>query len=152
MSNSPRPSTLGFMSCVREPSPDETKTNKKKFWNPKRWFKRKGSSKSDAHNKDNLEGCDTPSGTSRCRSLSHISVDSDPKNYSANTVLSVSHDSVFHSEPHLVEPRLQQTKSLESQTDARKSRTKIEQNLLQVVDYYLYLIYFIIMYILYFIC
>ncbi|XP_064214987.1 titin homolog isoform X3 [Tribolium castaneum] len=96
---------LSLMSCVRESSPlqdfeppdtEKNAATKKKFWNPKKWFKRKNKPAEDASvevivDKDVL----------RSRSTSELSITEEQtrrrSGSSMHPGLSVSHDSVFHS-------------------------------------------------------
>lgn len=107
---------LSLMSCVRESSPrqdfdavdsEKIVTSKRRFWNPKKWFKRKHKVSDDAL----ASGLGSGDGSSmeignealRSRSTSELSVtDEQSRRRSAASIqqgLSVSHDSVFHS-PH----------------------------------------------------
>uniref|UniRef100_A0A1Y1N0S0 DUF4592 domain-containing protein n=1 Tax=Photinus pyralis TaxID=7054 RepID=A0A1Y1N0S0_PHOPY len=101
---------LSLMSCVRESSPqesipdidnDKTIASKKKFWNPRKWFKRK-TSKASEDSIPTIDNSDTvTSETLRSRSTSEISETDDAQKRRSGTPmhpgLSVSHDSIFHS-------------------------------------------------------
>ncbi|XP_065158681.1 uncharacterized protein [Atheta coriaria] len=100
---------LSLMSCVRESSPpqdtgseyepEKNVSTKKKFWNPRKWFKRK-SNKVVEEAPNSLTETNQ---TLRSRSTSELSVAEDQTRRRSGTPmhpgLSVSHDSVFHS-PH----------------------------------------------------
>ncbi|XP_076252506.1 uncharacterized protein LOC143191377 isoform X15 [Rhynchophorus ferrugineus] len=108
--------SLNLMSCVRESSPlqdyeadvDKNVVSKRKFWNPKKWFRKKQKT-SDEHM---THGSHIPHSQqehrdvegARSRSTDELSTDEEPSR-SSNEVrnsssmhpgLSVSHDSVFH--------------------------------------------------------
>jgi hypothetical protein len=97
--------TLSLMSCVRESSPlqdyepsdNEKNASKKKFWNPKKWFKRKNKATEDVTAPVDNVGNDVL----RSRSTSELSIAEDQirrrSGSSMHPGLSVSHDSVFHS-------------------------------------------------------
>ncbi|XP_074037834.1 uncharacterized protein isoform X5 [Leptinotarsa decemlineata] len=97
---------LSLMSCVRESSPlqdfdsdnEKNVASKRRFWNPRKWFKRKNKVTEDAAPVDVTEiGKDAL----RSRSTSELSVgEEEGRRRSSSSMhpgLSVSHDSVFHS-------------------------------------------------------
>ncbi|XP_076252490.1 uncharacterized protein LOC143191377 isoform X4 [Rhynchophorus ferrugineus] len=107
--------SLNLMSCVRESSPlqdyeadvDKNVVSKRKFWNPKKWFRKKQKT-SDEHM---THGSHIPHSQqehrdvegARSRSTDELSTDEEPSrsnevrnSSSMHPGLSVSHDSVFH--------------------------------------------------------
>ncbi|XP_066154495.1 muscle M-line assembly protein unc-89-like isoform X2 [Euwallacea fornicatus] len=103
---------LSLMSCVRESSPlqdfeQEKNVSKRKFWNPKKWFRKKQKTGEDivvhSHSHHHPEQRDVDG--NRSRSTGELSTDEEipPRSHhevrnsaSMHPGLSVSHDSVFH--------------------------------------------------------
>ncbi|CAG9860940.1 unnamed protein product [Phyllotreta striolata] len=94
------------MSCVRESSPlqdfdsdsERNVGSKRRFWNPKRWFKRK--SKHTGEDVVVVEVTEIGKDALRSRSTSELSVTDEGRRRSSSSMhpgLSVSHDSIFHS-------------------------------------------------------
>ncbi|XP_030767045.1 uncharacterized protein LOC115890830 isoform X2 [Sitophilus oryzae] len=101
---------LSLMSCVRESSPlqdyetdvEKNAVSKRKFWNPKKWFRKKQKTSDDNVTQvQHQEHKDVDGG--RSRSTGELSTDEEPSrshdvrnSSSMHPGLSVSHDSVFH--------------------------------------------------------
>ncbi|XP_066154497.1 muscle M-line assembly protein unc-89-like isoform X4 [Euwallacea fornicatus] len=104
---------LSLMSCVRESSPlqdfeqEKNVVSKRKFWNPKKWFRKKQKTGEDivvhSHSHHHPEQRDVDG--NRSRSTGELSTDEEipPRSHhevrnsaSMHPGLSVSHDSVFH--------------------------------------------------------
>lgn len=97
---------LSLMSCVRESSPlqdfdsdtEKSVASKRKFWNPRKWFKRKNKASGD--DVVVVEVTEIGKDALRSRSTSELSVTEEGRRRSSSSMhpgLSVSHDSVFHS-------------------------------------------------------
>ncbi|CAG9762967.1 unnamed protein product [Ceutorhynchus assimilis] len=105
---------LSLMSCVRESSPlqdyetdiEKNVVSKRKFWNPKKWFRKKQKTGDDAagvHHLHQHQDVVRDQDGSRSRSTGELSTDEEPtrslevrNSANMNPGLSVSHDSVFH--------------------------------------------------------
>ncbi|KAG5873674.1 hypothetical protein JTB14_017151 [Gonioctena quinquepunctata] len=97
---------LSLMSCVRESSPlqdfdpdnEKNVASKRRFWNPRKWFKRKNKVSEDVVA---VEVTEIGKDVLRSRSTSELSIAEDEgrrrSSSSMHPGLSVSHDSVFHS-------------------------------------------------------
>uniref|UniRef100_A0A6P7FL35 Uncharacterized protein LOC114331514 isoform X3 n=1 Tax=Diabrotica virgifera virgifera TaxID=50390 RepID=A0A6P7FL35_DIAVI len=97
---------LSLMSCVRESSPlqdfdsdtEKSVASKRRFWNPKKWFRRKNKNSNDEVVV--VEVTEIGKDALRSRSTSELSVAEEGRRRSSSSMhpgLSVSHDSVFHS-------------------------------------------------------
>lgn len=138
VSNHSGASPLSLMSCVRESSPqesipdidnDKTIASKKKFWNPRKWFKRK-TNKTSEDSIPTIENSDTvTSETLRSRSTSEISETDDAHKRRSGTPLhpglSVSHDSIFHSPNSGSELELDEEQSSSSLSIHQPTQTEL---------------------------
>lgn len=126
---------LGLMSCVRESSPpllnehdcdvmdsvvpEKHVASKKKFWNRLRWFRRKNKQLDDALPRElPQQAVYYPKETSlRSISTSELSIENSAKKRNSTSMhpgLSVSHDSVFHSQQSGSETDLEGSRSVSS--------------------------------------
>ncbi|KAK4887753.1 hypothetical protein RN001_004024 [Aquatica leii] len=137
---------LSLMSCVRESSPQESIgdidndkiiASKKKFWNPRKWFKRKTNKVAEDTVTPTIESIEVNVNESlRSRSTSEISeADEAQKRRSGTPMhpgLSVSHDSIFHS-PHsgseLELEEAQSSSSLSIQHQPTQSELRVQTEL-----------------------